>query len=97
MAQMLNMVTGVGIECLKIKRMDIDPTANQTSNIFFNYAAFCWVKGIESDSANFAHISILNSSNIEVTGSYFHGAFSYGGGGVGLWGSMSFIYRRLPD
>ncbi len=77
------MVTGVGIECLKIKRMDVDLTANQTSNIFFNYAAFCWVKGIESDSANFAHISILNSSNIEVTGSYFHGAFSYGGGGVG--------------
>jgi len=82
-AQKLNMVTGVGIECLKIKRMDVDPTANQTSNIFFNYAAFCWVKGIESDSANFAHISIMNSSNIEVTGSYFHGAFSYGTGGVG--------------
>jgi len=82
-AQKINMVTGVGIECLKIKRMDVDPVANQTSNIYFNYAAFCWVKGIESDSANFAHISILNSSNIEVTGSYFHGAFSYGTGGVG--------------
>ena len=41
------------------------------------------MKGIESDSANFAHISIMNSSNIEVTGSYFHGAFSYGGGGEG--------------
>ena len=82
-AQVLNMKTGVGIECLKIKRTDVDLTANQTSNIFFNYAAFCWVKGIESDSANFAHISIMNSSNIEVTGSYFHGAFSYGGGGEG--------------
>lgn len=82
-AQLLNMVKGVGIECLKIKRMDIDPTANQTSNIIFNYAAFCWVKGIESDSANFAHVSVLNSSNIEITGSYFHGAFSYGGGGEG--------------
>ncbi|MBK7374944.1 MAG: T9SS type A sorting domain-containing protein [Chitinophagaceae bacterium] len=82
-AQLLNMVKRAGIECLKIKRMDPDPTANQTSNIIFNYAAFCWVKGIESDSANFAHISILNSSNIEVTGSYFHGAFSYGGGGEG--------------
>lgn len=82
-AQKLNMVKGVGIECLKIKRIDSDPVANQTSNIYFNYAAFCWVKGIESDSANFAHISILNSSNIEITGSYFHGAFSYGGGGSG--------------
>ena len=82
-AQVINMIKGVGIECLKIKRTDVDLTANQTSNIFFNYAAFCWVKGIESDSANFAHISILNSSNIEVSGSYFHGAFSYGGGGEG--------------
>ena len=80
-AQVINMKTGVGIECLKIKRMDVDLVANQTSNIFFNYAAFCWVKGIDSDSTNFAHISIMNSSNIEVSGSYFHGAFSYGGGG----------------
>ena len=82
-AQVLNMVKRVGIECLKIKRIDSDPVANQTSNIFFNYAAFCWLKGVESDSANFAHVTILNSSNIEITGSYFHGAFSYGGGGAG--------------
>ena len=80
-AQVINMKTGVGIECLKIKRMDVDLVANQTSNIFFQYAAFCWVKGIDSDSTNFAHISIMHSSNIEVSGSYFHGAFSYGGGG----------------
>ncbi len=82
-AQVINMVKGVGIECLKIKRMDADLVANQTSNISFNYAAFCWVKGIESDSTNFAHINISNSTNIEVTGSYFHGSFSYGTGGVG--------------
>lgn len=82
-AQALNMVKGVGIECLKIKRMDADPTVDQTTNIRFNYAAFCWVKGVESDSANFAHVTISNSSNIEVTGSYFHGSFSYGSGGVG--------------
>jgi len=82
-AQALNMRKGVGIECLKIKRMDVDPTENQTSNIRFNYAAFCWVKGIESDSANFAHVTISNSSNIETSGSYFHGSFSYGSGGVG--------------
>ena len=80
-AQVINMKTGVGIECLKIKRMDVDLVANQTSNIFFQYAAFCWVKGVDSDSCNFAHVSIMHSSNIEVTGSYFHGAFNYGGGG----------------
>ena len=82
MAQLINMKTGVGIECLKIKRMDADLVVNQTCNITFNYAAFCWVKGIDSDSTNFAHISIMNSTNIEVTGSYFHGAFAYGGGGL---------------
>ena len=81
MAQVINMKTGVGIECLKLKRMDVDLVANQTSNIFFQYAAYCWVKGVDSDSCNFAHISIMHSSNIEVTGSYFHGAFAYGGGG----------------
>ena len=61
--------------------MDVDLVANQTSNIYFNYAAFCWVKGVDSDSTNFAHISILNSTNIEITGNYFHGAFAYGSGG----------------
>ena len=80
-AQVITMKTGVGIECLKIKRLDADAVANQTSNIFFQYAAFCWVKGVDSDSANFAHVSIMHSSNIEVTGNYFHGAFVYGGGG----------------
>jgi hypothetical protein len=82
-AQVLNMAKGVGIECFKIKRMDPDLVANQTSNILFNYAAFCWVKGIDSDSTNFAHVSIMNSSNIEITGNYFHGSFSYGSGGSG--------------
>ncbi len=76
----LNMITGVGIECLKIRRLD---SANQKSNILFNYASKCWVKGVESDSANFAHININNSSNIDVSGCYLHGAFAYGPGGQG--------------
>ncbi len=79
--QRLNMVTGVGIECLKIKRLDA--SAGQTTNIAFNFAAFCWIKGIESDSTNFAHVAITNSSNIEITGCYFHGSFAYGSGGQG--------------
>lgn len=82
-AQLINVIKGVGIECLKIKRMDVDMVINQTSNIYFNYAAYCWVRGVESDSANFAHVNIFNSSNIEITGSYFHGSFAYGGGGSG--------------
>ena len=77
----LIVASGVGIECLKIKRMD--PTIEQTSNIKFSFAVKCWVKGVESDSCNFAHIQIDNSSNIEVTNCYFHGAFGYGANGKG--------------
>ena len=78
------MATGVGIECLKIKR--IYPTSGTglpKSNLSFSDAAKCWVKGVESDSCNFAHIQIANSTNIEVTNCYFHGAFAYGSGGEG--------------
>jgi len=77
----LEMSTGVGIECLTIKRLD--SSAQQTANIFLSYAANCWVTGIESDSCNFAHIQIGNSTNIEISDSYFHGSFGYGGGGQG--------------
>ena len=77
----LTMVTGVGVECLTIKR--IDATVLQTSNIYFLNAANCWVKGVESDNSNFAHIKISGSTHIEVSNGYFHGAFAYGGNGQG--------------
>lgn len=77
----LNMITGVGIECLKIERLDATP--GQTSNIYYNYAAQCWISGIESANCNFAHIEINNSTNISIKGSYIHDAFAYGGGGQG--------------
>ena len=77
----LTMVAGVGIECLKVKRMDATPL--QTSNIYFLNAAKCWVKGVESDKSNFAHVKIAGSTHIEVSNSYFHGAFAYGGNGQG--------------
>jgi hypothetical protein len=75
----LEMIKGVGIECLKIKRMDA--TVQQTANIRFNNAADCWVKGVESDSCNFAHIQLAASTNVSVTNNYFHNAFMYGEGG----------------
>ncbi len=79
--QKIVVVSGSGLECLKIKRMDY--TVAQQSNIAFDFAAQCWVKGVESDSTNFAHISLSNSTNVEVTGCNFHGAFGYGPGGQG--------------
>ena len=69
----------VGMECLKIRRED--STVGQSSNITFDYAVNCWINGIESDTVNFAHVEINHASNIEVTNSYFHDAFAYGGNG----------------
>ncbi len=69
----------IGIECLKIKRLDV--SAGQTNNIDINYGVKCWIKGVEMDTCNFAHIAVSNSSNIEISGCYLHDAFAFGGGG----------------
>jgi hypothetical protein len=70
-----------GIECLKIDRLDA--TVSQTSAIAMTYARDCWVKAVESNNCNFAHVEISWSTDIEISGSYFHHAFAYGGGGQG--------------
>ncbi|MBN1339500.1 MAG: hypothetical protein JXA03_09260 [Bacteroidales bacterium] len=68
----------VGIESLKIQRIDDYPSGGP-NNISIYYADNCWVAGIESDKSVGSHIVIRNSNHIEVTGSYFHDAFSYDG------------------
>ncbi len=73
-------VENVGIECLKIVRLD-NTVPVQTSNIFFDYAVNCWVSGIESDVCNYSHIEAKHSSNIYITKSYIHHGFDYDGGG----------------
>ena len=75
----INPVQQVGIESLKIKRNDA--TSGQTSNLFFNYAVNCWVKGVELENCNYAHINLQSSANITVSGNYIHDGFSYGSGG----------------
>jgi hypothetical protein len=70
----------IGIECLKIKRLD-DPAPQQACNIQFKYAVNCWVTGIESENCTFAHLKVENGSNIYIARSYFHHGFDYGGGG----------------
>lgn len=69
-----------GIECLSILRLD-NTSPTQSSNIYFNYAVNCWVKNIESENCTFSHIEARNSSNLQISGSYFHKGFEYGGGG----------------
>ncbi|NND77424.1 MAG: T9SS type A sorting domain-containing protein [Flavobacteriales bacterium] len=78
--QKVEAIENVGLECLTIKRIDnTDPL--QTSNVQFQYAANCWVNGIESDKCNFAHIDAEYSTKLHVANSYFHHAHGYGTGG----------------
>ncbi len=74
-------IVNSGIENVKIVRKD--KTKSKTANILFDYAANCFVSGVESNMANFAHVIVQHSAHITVTGCYFHHAFSYGSGGVG--------------
>lgn len=71
----------IGLECLKIKR--IDGATSQTSLVNFDKAVNCWIEGVETDSGNFAHITLNQCSNVEVLNSYVHHAFGYGSGGEG--------------
>lgn len=54
-----------------------------SANFSFNFAVNCWIWGVESYNASSAHVSIGASSHIEIRGSYFHHAKSYGSGGRG--------------
>lgn len=75
----VNSVKNAGIACLQIIRTD--ETTSQTSNVIFNYAENCFVKGVESDYSNFAHVEINNSYKVQVSGSFFRFGHNYGHGG----------------
>lgn len=68
-----------GIEDLKIIRQDATP--KNTSNIYFKFAANCWVKGVSSYNCNYAHIEMHHTTKSEVSGCYLKDAFDYGDGG----------------
>lgn len=78
--QKINPKQNIGIECLKIIRLD-DTAPQQSSNIHFSHAVNCWVKGVESENCTFSHLTGEYCSNLYVTQSYFHHGFDYGGNG----------------
>lgn len=78
----INSKSFVGIECLKIDRID-NTAPEQSSNIYFLYAVNSWVSGVELDSCNYAQIDARYSSNLHVSGSYLHHSHEYGGNGRG--------------
>ena len=64
----------VGVECLKVKRLDA--TTNNFGIIRFNLAAECWISSVESEQCSYAHVVLERSTKCSVSGSYFHHAFS---------------------
>ncbi len=78
--QKLAMAHDVGIDNLIIERADTaKPGGGDT--IGFNLAANCWVRGCELVKCCSAHVRMIDSTKVQVTGCYFHDGFNYGGGG----------------
>jgi Pectate lyase superfamily protein len=79
--QKIQPVEQIGVEALKIKRLDA--TEGQTSNIYFDHVVQSWVWGVESEKCNYAHITLNASAQVTISGCYFLEAFGYGSGGKG--------------
>ncbi len=79
MAQKIDMIERVGVECLRINLND--EIKNNGYNISFEYAADSWVHAIESNKCNKAHIGFIQSAFCQVGASYFHDAHFFGTGG----------------
>ena len=75
----LNLSKSISISNITIVRKD--QTESQTSNIYLEYVKDASISCVRSYNSNFAHITIANSLNCQVTGSYFQDGFNYGGGG----------------
>ncbi len=67
-------IENIGIENLKIYK----------SNIVFQYAVNCWVRGIESSYTFDSHITANWCSHLEISGNYFHNADDYEDGAYGV-------------
>ncbi len=68
----------VGLECLKIERMD-DVAVGVCFNVNLSYAAQCWITGVEIATSIGSHIEIDASTNITVSRCYIHDNFAYDG------------------
>lgn len=77
-------ITNIGIENLTVRRIDSQSSSNSLgTNIRFEYAVNCWVKGVHSEYTSLHHITIDRCSHIEVSGCVIHDADSYQ---EGSWG-----------
>lgn len=79
-----NPIREVVLECFSYERMDSVSCFCPTIN--FRYATDCLVRGIEGKRSISAHVLLDASSNITVTGCYFHDAFEYNGSSMHGYG-----------
>lgn len=77
----LTPIKNVGIEDLIIERQNT--TGMWANTIQYNYAAKCWILGVESFFTYKHHVAIHSSTFIEIRGCYFHHASGHGDGGIG--------------
>ena len=77
----LNLRKNVQVKNMHIERLDF--TDGQARGIRFSYAANCLVSCVESEKGDFGHVVLEHAAHCEVSGSYFHHAHDYGGGGNG--------------
>ncbi len=73
------LITRVGIEDLYIELT----TPDESFNIFFKNAAYCWVKNVETYHTFLSHVASESTLACEIRDSRFHRSWDYGGGGHG--------------
>ena len=84
-----NPATEVGIECLHLYRADSVHTG-VCMNIYFAYAANCWIRGVESSKSIGSHIEADQSTDISIRGCYIHDAYEYDGASTHGYGITLF-------
>lgn len=74
----------VGLENFRITRLA--DAAGLPYGIFFNWAANCWIRGVESDRSASGHIAIYQAAHIEVGGCYVEDGYLFTGSGTRGYG-----------
>lgn len=78
-------IMNCGIECLSITRVD-STAPGLNYGIYFWYAVNGYLRGVESIKSIGAHAWSDASSQIEITGCYFHESYDYDGAGTHGYG-----------
>ena len=73
-------LSGIGIRCMTIRRLD-DTAPSQQSNLLLEGVVHTVIENVAFYNCTFSHIDARTCSNITVRSCYFQDGFSYGGGG----------------